>query len=520
VADSVARIPSNSQISDQAAATIFAHAVTHVHALCTVVENVGGAGGGSRNGANTGSGNFLNIPKKVVILGGHDDAINAAKAMAVLGSEVTLVSTNAKKVNIGNNRNKIQTLTPASGELELGFADMVGTFDALLDTIGNELPHPGDASFNTYKDDDDDDEEESLGINRRQGGRLGTGTSTVVRLLQKLHSCNTYVSTCSGAEQVIAREGLLFGPNKAKEHMQQLIITAAAAATSRDSRRSSSRDAVAVVQSVPKIGSTVETLLEAGFVWGGGTSSNSGGGIGGLLNMNAKTGGGTSGPQARGWSMPAAWEATTWPRDSSGNVRFGLPVVQGRLSDDEDDDDDEDEGRMISKPPLTARRRQLDEEELDEEAQNDDPMDLPVMQVVGLKGLNRQILARDDQDVILFLSAPFCRTCRRLTTPYTRMARANKRAEKKQKTKVPLVFAKADASGLEGKTLGRALSVEAVPAFVLFKNGKRYGSTLSVSKIPSEQLDMALEYLRDGRPWDNDAFRPQNTGRQTSLKER
>jgi Thioredoxin len=520
--------------------------VTHVHALCTIVENVGGGGGtgsggsGSDTSVSSSSSNFLNIPKKVVILGGHENAVNAAQALAVLGSQVTLVSTNAKKLNLGgtNTKNSIQTLTPASGELELGFADVVGTFDALLDTIGNELPQPGDSAFfNSYKDDDDDDDdEESFGINRnarRRGAPPGTTrTSTVVRLLQKLHSCNTYVSTCSGAEQVIAREGLLFGPNKAKEHMQQLmnVATTSASATSTSSSSSSSsssrnsRDSsIAVVQAVPKIGSTVETLLEAGFVWGGG--SGNGGGISGLLNtMNAaKAGGGTSisgPPQVRGWSMPAAWEATTWPRDTSGNVRFGLPVLQGTLSDDDDDDDDDDDGRMISKPPLTARRQQLDEEELDEEAQNDDPMDLPVMQVVGLKGLNRQILARADQNVILFLSAPFCRTCRRLTTPYTRMARANKRVEKKQKPQVPLVFAKADASGLEGKTLGRALSVEAVPAFVLFKNGKRYGSTLSVSKIPSEQLDMAMEYLRDGRAWDNDAFRPQNTGRQTSLKER
>mmetsp|Transcript_44445 Transcript_44445/g.66982 ORF Transcript_44445/g.66982 Transcript_44445/m.66982 type:complete len:88 (+) Transcript_44445:629-892(+) len=69
-----------------------------------------------------------------------------------------------------------------------------------------------------------------------------------------------------------------------------------------------------------------------------------------------------------------------------------------------------------------------------------------------------------------------------------------------------VTFAKADAVGKVGKALGRALDVEAVPTFMLFKDGRRYGSPLSISSLPSKKLDLAMEYLTKGMEWDSDVI--------------
>ena len=58
----------------------------------------------------------------------------------------------------------------------------------------------------------------------------------------------------------------------------------------------------------------------------------------------------------------------------------------------------------------------------------------------------------------------------------------------------------------KGKMISRLLGVDAVPAFVLFQNGKRYGDTLSISKLPSKKLDVALEYMKSGKKWDRNTF--------------
>jgi hypothetical protein len=70
-----------------------------------------------------------------------------------------------------------------------------------------------------------------------------------------------------------------------------------------------------------------------------------------------------------------------------------------------------------------------------------------------------------------------------------------------------VVFAKAETSGRWGKELGRYLEVEAVPAFILFRKGARYGSALSVSKLPSKKIDRALQLLESGAEWDPDVLK-------------
>jgi hypothetical protein len=65
-----------------------------------------------------------------------------------------------------------------------------------------------------------------------------------------------------------------------------------------------------------------------------------------------------------------------------------------------------------------------------------------------------------------------------------------------------VVFAKANAVGKLGKEVRRTLGLDAVPAFLFFKAGKRYGTVLSVSKMPSKKLDFALDLLIAGDNWD------------------
>ena len=69
-----------------------------------------------------------------------------------------------------------------------------------------------------------------------------------------------------------------------------------------------------------------------------------------------------------------------------------------------------------------------------------------------------------------------------------------------------VVFVKAEAVGLAVKGWGRALGVESVPSFVMFKNGRRYGEALSNSRLPLKKLESAIEYLQEVKEWDEVAF--------------
>jgi thiol-disulfide isomerase/thioredoxin len=190
----------------------------------------------------------------------------------------------------------------------------------------------------------------------------------------------------------------------------------------------------------------------------------------------------------RGWSLKDFWELTSWPRDSAGagDTRYGLPVLE--------DVDTIIQERMVSEPPPFSKKRFEEEEKKVREKQAKADAENPyVMTVRGVEGLQRDIIAAE-KDCLLFLSAPWCRTCRYLSPQYSRMARENA---------VGVTFAKADATGSIGKALGRALDVNAVPAFVLFRHGEVYGSPLSISRLPSKKLEQAIDCLTSGMEWDS-----------------
>ena len=108
-----------------------------------------------------------------------------------------------------------------------------------------------------------------------------------------------------------------------------------------------------------------------------------------------------------------------------------------------------------------------------------------------MEGLADNILARRRSSVV-FVSMRSCRTCKRIDPMFTKMARECENG---------LMFAKADMAGMGGKILGRQLGVVAVPAFVLFRDGIRYGA-VSTSKLPSDRLSKAIRDLENGEDFD------------------
>lgn len=104
-------------------------------------------------------------------MGGSDYASFAAHALDTLGAQVVQVATGSIPAP-GN----IEIMSPAVGELELGFCAVVGEFHALLDTIS--------------------DESKLERVVMREQDTLSTlAKSGVVAELRKQHSCQVYVTT-------------------------------------------------------------------------------------------------------------------------------------------------------------------------------------------------------------------------------------------------------------------------------------------------------------------------------------
>ncbi|GKY98691.1 hypothetical protein MPSEU_000825400 [Mayamaea pseudoterrestris] len=404
--DSMAKLPTkqgNSQpVSPSLAISTFLHATTHVHSCLPPKDAL--------------------LHKKqhwhVIIVGGGDLAVSSSVALQALGIQTTIVTTGS----INKNQN---SMPPVVGELQLGFAPVIGNFDVLLDTVGDE-----------YCDQN----------------------SSVVKLLEQMHGCRRYLSTCTKAQEIVADEGILFGPNQAKQYV----------------KRMHERNDLVEFMPPPGLGATVEALLAQGVTF---PNLNN--------NPNKLT------YYMRGWDLKTYWEATTWPRDAAGgaNVRFGFPVP--------DDLDNVEERFMINEPPARQAAVLVDDATSGEE-DGDAESNAFLVNVIGVNGLQSQII--DAQaDCLLFLSAPFCRTCRYLSPQYLRMARMGQDSG--------VMFAKANATGKAGKDLGKALDVDSVPTFLLFRRGKLFGKPLSISRLPSRKLQVALDMLREEADWDDAKIR-------------
>ena len=356
--------------------------------------------------------------------------------------------------------NSVKVMSPSvesdddEEDAEIGFANAIGQFDSLIDTLANErkgMPM----------------------IDIMPAGGIGGGRGSVLSLLRSKHQCNKYISTTTHAQQVIKNDGILFGPGKANTHVKAM----------------ESMSLQKCWNLVPSAGfgpTTLQTLLDNNVLFpakGGKAAASSS----------------SAAVVARGWDMKDFWEETSWPRDSSGTgVRYGLPVLDDDEEDDEEDDDymDSFQRKQMQIRSTSLRTRigsegGMDDDEVQKQTEMDESNPY-VTKIIGVDGLASNILSRRRSSVI-FVSMRSCRTCKRIDSMFTKMAR--------ESDNNGLLYAKADTTGLGGKLLGRQLGVVAVPAFVLFRDGIRYGA-VSTSKLPSDRLDKAIRGLEAGEDFD------------------
>lgn len=347
------------------------------------------------------------------------------------------------------------------GNVEVGFAASVGTFDVLVDCMS--------------------DESNSL-----------EGRSIILRELERRHGCQRYVkrnlfyfymmlelhnkamshdfryvSTVCHSQRIVRDEGLLFGPKLVDKYLQganSIILSS--------SPLSSTMDLFHVTPPVGFGQRTLQKLLDARSLF---TQRQQ------FQNILYHS-----------WSLNEFFELTSWPRDTTGGgkLRFGLPVTEDieRLFSD-----DARERPMKQKKPTKTE----DDSEIEDTSELSNNL---VNQISSLDELDRDIISTK-KTCIIFLSASYCRTCKGLTPKYNRFAR-----QCIGERNMNVTFVKAEVTGASGKILSRALDVDAVPAFVMFRRGKLYGESLSISRIPSKKLDLAIEYLTEGKQWDRKAF--------------
>lgn len=461
--DSMAKLPASVSTAD--ALSTYITGLTSVHAVLPKVEAIGG----SKDSKDS---MILAEGSKAVVLGGNDLACFAAQGLASFGIDVSIISTKNPKLSksSGNQGGKIEILKPEIGKNQVGFAAHIGNFSALLDTISNERPLITSPVAITGEDgggtnDDAEDDPPFYSLNDPFASPALGAPGSVLDLLRSRHKCETYISTMTESQRLMESEGIFSGPKKADEHTQRI---------EKESFFMNSLDCEAIPPP-SGLGTTMEHLIGRGILFGASTKKN----------MHQKS------EIVRGWTLADFWEGATWPQDTAGTaqVRFGMPVL-----DDEDLDVIYSQKVAVEDANIAASRSEMLMNSEPPKPIQDNPF---VYQVAGVHGVETEIMEKK-LDCVLFLSAKFCRTCRTISPQYTRLARIA-REEKNSST----VFCKAEASGLWGKDLGRYLGVDAVPTFILFREGQQFGTPLSISKLPSQKLKHALDLLESGNDWDS-----------------
>lgn len=357
--DSLTRIPTG--VTDLQAARTFQCAWASVHCLLPTITGIGGGGNDSAMLVPEGSQEW-----RVVVLGSNDHAVTAARGLASMGCRVHLVTPSVNNPAV-QRYSKLYRVW----NTEQDFGSELGSFDALLDTTGNEredtptfLPH----------------------------------RNSIRTLLASRHNCHVYVSTETQQQAIMGRNGLLMGPREAKSHVQSVQTRSAP-----------------MLQPPPprQLGSTVETLLKQGVIWPDGATML-------ISSANARE------TILRGWTMGEYWESTTWPRNVDYNVRIGLPTIAEDEDDDDDDNydsrDEKDAGKGRNNVPLMGNERKQailkqyfqDQQRVSDESKTNSD----VVYFAGVRGLHEFVIDKE-LDCVVFLSAPFCRTCRYLSPSTT-----------------------------------------------------------------------------------------------------
>jgi thiol-disulfide isomerase/thioredoxin len=471
--ESIAKIPD--KITEMDAVWTMIQSLSMIHCVRPVMSNIGGSG----------TVEFLQNGS-IAIVGSNSLSIQAAQALYdTFHYNVTIVAT-SNKPNANVVPQEIHYLQPCIEQVGIddggdnseedetskmiGFSSVLHQFDALLDTIGHE--------------------------NNDNDG-AGIASSTICKNLAELHNCHVYISTVTESQRIIFQDGLLFGPKKTKEHVAQIVSRAP-------------KTTAAFFPSPVAFGSTVEALLQKGVTFAAPSKP-------------------TNSYYVRSWSLKDFWEYTTWPRDAASNIRFGFPDLDRRKSalyelDDEDEDDDGGVRTMISAPPLRSVNSEMFQTKPENFVDESDPF---VLEAKIVSDLER--IVRDKTTCVVFVSAPFCRTCRYLKPQFQRLARqySTNSTITNSDAIVPatpvvsdsnttitsspdtngLLFIKAEASGQIGKDIGRALGIDTVPTFILYKNGRRYGTPItSITRLPSKKLESVIDAMQKDIAWNEALF--------------
>jgi thiol-disulfide isomerase/thioredoxin len=379
-----------------------------------------------------------------VILGGGDYACFTAKALSTLGAKVNMITTRPmqlKDTPLNPLRDtSVNAMPPVTDdEDELGFAEAIGTFHTCIDTVGDEAKL---AMASTLQQ----------GLDRFSGGE----TSGVAAKLRKFNQCQRYVSALTRSQRFLLEEGLLFARDHVTKYQEQV---------------ERKFDADDYLQLLPpaNYGGTLQKLFDSKVVFPTDRNEN-GSHIGKKVFV-------------RGCSFPDYAEIEIWPVDTQyGRVRYGFPgideiTMEARM--------DEIMGTTKSPTNPTLKKEKIA-----------NPFVMDINSLVELK----EAIVSEEKDCVLFVSAPYCKVCRKVDPLFTRMARISM-----EETKSGIVFAKASTGGTGGKQLTFTLEIDSVPTFVLFKKGQRYGDPLRV-KLPSAELDLAIQYLDEDKEWDAEVF--------------
>ena len=345
----VAKIPQ--KVSEADALSTAGAALVGIH---SAIPKVGGVGGSDNS-------NDVFYTGKAVVMGGNDYACFVANGLTALGIDVSLVSTGSPGANKGVNVMKPSELD--NNDEEIGFSDVIGQFDSLIDTISNERKGMIVSDDNTF------------------------GGSTVLQLLQAKHQCSKYISTLTQSQQIVKNEGVLWGPGKAKDHVKRMESISLSKCT----------------PLVPSLGfgsNTVQKLLESNVLFS-------------IKNNNPIV--------SRGWALKDFWEDTSWPRDSSGmGIRFGLPVQE---EVDLDEEFRREQERMQQQRVRVGSDLGggMDDQETTKQTLIDESNPY-VTQIFGVEGLAQEVVSKQ-KDCCVFVAMRSCRTCKGINPIYTKLAR-------------------------------------------------------------------------------------------------
>ena len=358
-----------------------------------------------------------------VVLGSGEHAQYLARALSLLDVNTFLVSTKgANSINIPNVR-----IMDANDDKP--FCETIGQFDALIDTIGDER-NAGS------RDDDSGNFDNVNGIEVLDN--LG-----VVKNLKFEHSCENYISTFSRGARIVKDNGAFFGPNKVKQYQRSIY------------QRFTSGSLKAIIPPADYASLVIQPLMKH-------SSSIAGYTIPKPLHVSESV-------CMRGWSFADFLEHSSWPREAEGNsfARYGLPVsISLEKIVDYAPNSAVETTRPVSSTPRKPQQKLV-------EKQN------PFVDYIGdsLEDLHNHIIL-PKKDAVVFLSAPFCRTCKSVYPHFTRLAR-----DDTEEVDAKLKFAKIDAVGKTGKDMGKALGVNAVPSFIMFRDGSEWIKTIELQII-------------------------------------